>query len=183
MKCPCGTIKENKVLPKGNEKPLLYLVGEAAGRQEIQYNRPFVGPAGQVLRKALKETVLKHTNRVRVGNVVLCRPTNNWGNNRTPTYEEIDNCVEHVIQDITRAAPKLIVLLGKSAAYGIMKRTLPMSQLCKQTDIFTKATVWYTYHPSYIMRLKSEEAFNDYCSFWNKVTEYLICNQPFFSQV
>lgn len=159
--CPCTIPIDKdfiKVPQKGVANPVLYILGEAPGAEEVKNGTPFIGPAGQVLRSAL--AIAKFTN-VRVGNTCLCRPTCNNGNtNRAPTTDEISNCfTENTLKDIQTSKPKCILMLGKSAVYALtMTEKIKMADLIarKITTIYPVPSYVY-YHPSYMMRVQATE--------------------------
>lgn len=89
--------------------PLLLIVGEAPGEQEDRSGRPFVGPAGKVLR----ESILPPAG-VRLGficNSIACRPPGN----RDPTPEEIAACAPLLDELVAALKPDGILALGKVA--------------------------------------------------------------------
>lgn len=84
-------------------------VGEAPGGEEDEVGRPFIGPAGQLLRQAVYQLKI---DKWAVTNTVKCRPPNN----RDPKKPEIVACEGRLRADVKAAKPKLIVAVGGKAA-------------------------------------------------------------------
>ena len=87
-KCLLKNTAKKTVIADGNPKAKLMIIGEAPGREEDEQGKPFVGQAGQLLNKMLAAINLQREN-VYITNVVPWRPPNN----RTPTSEEILQCL------------------------------------------------------------------------------------------
>lgn len=94
----------------GPDDAEILFYGEAPGGEEDAANRPFVGPAGQELDDLLGEACLSR-KRVRVSNVVRCRPPSN----RDPNETERQACMFYTVREIETLKPKIIVALGVSA--------------------------------------------------------------------
>ncbi len=102
--CPLN-IQPGRMEATGAERPLVYMLGEAPGKDEIKQNKQFVGESGQLLRPLIpKEFVAK----LRWNNCVRSRPPKN----RTPEYIELECCRVSVQSDIERSRPKAIFGFG-----------------------------------------------------------------------
>lgn len=130
------------------DSPILMIIGEAPGADEDEQGEPFVGMAGQVLRRALRATgVINRTNTL-ITNVVHCRPPAN----KFPTDESASICVgKWLANEILLAKPKRLMLLGN----------VPLKYVAGMTGITSHRGTWITamgvrtmptYHPSYIIR-------------------------------
>lgn len=86
-------------------------VGEAPGRQEVAYRRPFVGAAGNLLNKALLPGIGVERGQVYVTNVVKHWPPGN----RKPTAAEIRACLPNLVEELQTIRPKVVVVLGATA--------------------------------------------------------------------
>lgn len=82
------------------------VVGEAPGREEDRWGKPFIGPSGQLA----KSWVEPRLGSVPWLNVVSCWP------NRTPTKAEVDACRDNLWAQLSLIDPKLILLFGGVAA-------------------------------------------------------------------
>lgn len=89
----------------------IVVVGEAPGSEEESRGKPFVGPAGIILRKVFKKEAGINLDHCFVTNCLLCRPPKN----RNPKAAEIKECFPSVISKIDELTPKLIVAVGNFA--------------------------------------------------------------------
>ncbi|MDR2625815.1 MAG: uracil-DNA glycosylase [Zoogloeaceae bacterium] len=129
-------------------------VGEGPGVEEDAKGEPFVGQAGKLLDNMLAAIGLRRDHKVYIANAVKCRPEGN----RTPTAEEMTVCRPFLLRQIALVAPRLIVLLGKSAAYSVLDDDRNLSVLRKKPLSFGAIPVVVTYHPAYLLRNLPEKA-------------------------
>ena len=156
--CPLWGQIRNKVPGQGDRNAPLMLIGEGPGQVEDEEGLAFVGPAGQLLTKML-EAIQLPRERVYICNVVKCRPPNN----RVPTPEEAEACRIHLRMQTWLVRPKVIVLLGSTAARSVLD---PEIRITKERGKWTvRKGVWImpTYHPSALLRdpAKKLEAWED----------------------
>ena len=129
------------------------IIGEAPGKDEDDQGKPFVGKAGKLLNKMLSAINIKREN-VYITNVVPWRPPNN----RTPTEDEILECLPILQKQIEIINPKLIFLLGKTAAKAILTTPLQLSKLrkvwhtYKTINMNKNVNVLVSYHPAFLLR-------------------------------
>src|SRR5262245_49700757 len=103
----CPFKSQPKVEPYGAKRPVVYMLGEAAGADEIKEGRPFVGVAGRMLRKHVPEEWLDD-RKLRWNNCVKARPPNN----RTPLAYELAACRQYLEDDIVASKPTAIFGFG-----------------------------------------------------------------------
>ena len=98
------------VFARGNPGADLMVIGEAPGREEDMAGKPFIGPAGQLLDKMLASIGL--TEETAYLTTVV-----NWRlpKDRNPSPEDIALCVPFLQRHIELAAPKVILLVGKTS--------------------------------------------------------------------
>lgn len=124
------------------------IVGEAPGRQERKKHRPFIGPAGQVLRTAMEriEAVLGMEVSWVVANVIQCFPrtADNPDRFRIPTVNEARCCQGSLLHLLEQYRPPLMFLLGQVPQFYV-QRIRPSSK-------HWPARTFPLYHPSYILR-------------------------------
>lgn len=156
----CPFRRQPKVEPYGATRPVVYILGEAAGKEEINEGRPFVGVAGQMLRKHIPKR-WNDDRLLRWNNCVKARPPNN----RTPEPAELAACRQYLENDIVGSAPKAIFGFGAVplgwfglADAGITVwagRYVPVRIRNRSGETHT---CWYfpMMHPSYVSRLVSE---------------------------
>lgn len=92
----------------GEGDPLVLVIGEAPGEREDQSGRPFVGPAGEVLRGLLREAGCRFAF---ITNLLACRPPGN----RDPRADEIEACRPRLLALIEALAPAGVLLVGRVA--------------------------------------------------------------------
>lgn len=156
VKCDdCPLNYRNKVWGEGNCKGNngLIFLGEAPGANEDKHGRPFVGRAGKILNKALKEVGI-HRFRSWVTNVINCQPPQN---NFQATDTKIalkKHCAEGLYEELDFLYNKgfrIIVPLGRNAC-GAFDINGKMGDIRGNIYNFNKYTIIPTYHPSYIAR-------------------------------
>ena len=109
-KCSLYETAHNAVPGEGDINADLVFIGEAPGANEDATGRPFVGRAGNLLERLLKE--IGYTReQVWIGNIIKHRPPKN----RDPLPEEIRACVPYLDLQLKAMDPKLIVTLGRFA--------------------------------------------------------------------
>ncbi|MES2354947.1 MAG: UdgX family uracil-DNA binding protein [Pseudomonadota bacterium] len=148
------------VFGTGNPHAEVMLVGEQPGDQEDLKGLPFVGPAGQLLDRALiaagvdRETVyitnaVKHFKWELRGNRRL---------HKTPAQREVDACRPWLEGEINAVKPRVIVCLGATAAHALLGKDFKVST---QRGHFIKSDfaefVFATLHPSAILRIRESE--------------------------
>ncbi len=163
----CRNIK-HKVPGQGDRNSPLMLVGEGPGRDEDEQGLAFVGAAGQLLTRMLAAVQLPR-ERVYICNVVKCRPPQN----RIPTPEEAEACKIHLRMQTWLIRPKVILLLGATAAKDILGPDVRITR--DRGKWVERKGVWIlpTYHPSALLRDESKkpEAWADMQSLRDKLRE------------
>lgn len=98
----------NLVFGEGDSEAEILFIGEAPGKNEDIERRPFVGRAGQLLRRLIRESGREERD-VYITNIVKRRPPEN----RDPTPEEIEAYKPYLTEQIRIIRPKVIVTLGR----------------------------------------------------------------------
>ena len=145
--CPLCQKIRHKVPGQGDRTAPLMLIGEGPGEHEDEQGLAFVGAAGQLLTRML-EAIQLPRERVYICNVVKCRPPGN----RVPLPEEISACRIHLRMQTWLIRPKVIVLLGATAAKALLN---PEIRITRERGIWTERKgIWMmpTYHPSALLR-------------------------------
>jgi uracil-DNA glycosylase len=137
------------------------LVGEQPGDKEDLQGRPFVGPAGGVLNKALAAAGIDR-NDVYVTNIVKhfkWEPRGKRRIHKKPNAIEITACRPWLDAEIRVVKPEVVVLLGATAAQGIMGRSFRLTQHRGEWLQSTIAPyVLATVHPSAILRAQDDDS-------------------------
>jgi uracil-DNA glycosylase family protein len=148
------------VFGEGPADARVMLVGEQPGDQEDLAGRPFVGPAGQMLNRALVDAGIARET-VYVTNAVKHFKFEPRGKRRmhaTPNASEIEICRFWLDQERALLKPAVIVLLGASAARAVLGRAVTISRERGRPIALEGAVAMVTTHPSYLLRLPDEES-------------------------
>ncbi len=164
--CSLYKTKTNTVFGCGNRSADLMFIGEAPGEREDATGIPFVGAAGQLFDKYLAAVGLRR-DEVYIANILKCRPPHN----RDPLPEEGDACICYLREQVRLIRPKIIVCLGRIAAFRLIK---PDFKITKEHGIMLKKgafVITAVYHPAALLRdaLKKEDMYRD----MKKIKEFL----------
>jgi len=133
----------------------IMLIGEQPGDHEDRRGRPFVGPAGQLLDRALEAVGIDRT-RVYVTNAVKhfkFEPRGKRRIHKKPNAEEIRACTPWLEAELEAVEPKVVVCLGATAAQAVIGRSFKVTQHRGEfVDTPLDALVTATVHPSSILR-------------------------------
>jgi len=159
--CDLWKLGTQTVFGEGGPKAQVMLVGEQPGDQEDLEGRPFVGPSGKLLDKALEEAGIDR-KKVYVTNAVKhfkWEPRGKRRIHKKPNAAEIAACRPWLDGEIAALQPKIIVCLGATAAQSLLGRTFRVTQhrgefLKSDLAPFVMATV----HPSSILRAPDEKS-------------------------
>jgi len=149
------------VFGHGASSAPIMLIGEQPGDQEDLQGKPFVGPAGKLLRAALLEAGV-NIKRVYFTNAVKhfkWEPRGKRRIHKKPNATEISACRPWLEAEIAAVKPKVIVCLGATAAQSLLGRTfrvtLHRGELLKSA---LAPQMMATVHPSAILRAPDEAA-------------------------
>jgi DNA polymerase len=149
------------VFGDGPQDAPMMLVGEQPGDKEDLAGRPFVGPAGQLLDRALKEAGIERS-KVYITNAVKHFKFLARGKIRLhqkPTTPEIKACRQWYEHELAAIKPDLVVAMGATAAQGVFGKLTPINKNrghLIDLDEGIKALV--TVHPSYLLRQPNADA-------------------------
>jgi DNA polymerase len=149
------------VFGEGSSQARVMLVGEQPGDKEDLMGRPFVGPAGAVLDRALQEAGIAR-EEVYVTNIVKhfkWEPRGKRRIHKKPNALQISACRPWLDAEIEVTRPEVVVLLGASAAQGLLGRDFRVTQhrgewIESELAPFVLATV----HTSSILRAPDDES-------------------------
>jgi DNA polymerase len=158
--CPIGAQATQAVFGEGPAGARLMLVGEQPGDHEDLRGRPFVGPAGQLLDRALtrlgwpRETLFL-TNAVKHFKYEL---RGKRRLHKTAAQREAQACAHWLESEITLVEPQAIVALGATAARSLLGRQVAvMSERGQWFERSDGRRVLVTLHPSALLRSEPEE--------------------------
>jgi uracil-DNA glycosylase family protein len=149
------------VFGEGAEGAPLMLVGEQPGDQEDLQGKPFVGPAGKLLERALTEAGIDR-RRVYLTNAVKHFRWTRRGKRRLhekPNAGQVRACRPWLEAEIEVVRPRLIVLLGATAAQSVMGPAFRVSR--QRGEVLPSPfgiPVLATVHPSSILRATDAES-------------------------
>jgi uracil-DNA glycosylase len=150
------------VLGEGPAGATVAFVGEQPGDQEDRQGRPFVGPAGQLLSRALAEAGIEReasylTNAVKHFKFEQRGPRRI---HQKPTPGEVGHYRWWLDKELDFVAPKLVVALGATAVLALAGKSVPVTRARGPIDFGNRHPFrgFLTVHPSYLLRLPDEDA-------------------------
>ncbi|MDB5548695.1 MAG: phage polymerase-related protein [Tardiphaga sp.] len=159
--CPLWEDATQTVFGEGPKTARLMMVGEQPGDKEDLAGQPFVGPAGQILDRALKEAgidrrlvyvtnAVKHFKFVPRGKIRL---------HQKPNTSELKACRPWYQRERDAIKPDLVVALGATAAHSVLGKATPVNaNRGRLIELDEGGRALITVHPSYLLRLPDKEA-------------------------
>jgi uracil-DNA glycosylase len=159
--CPLYKNATQTVFGEGPQTARIMLVGEQPGDKEDLAGKPFVGPAGQMLDRALEEAgidrrivyvtnAVKHFKFVPRGKVRL---------HQKPNTPEIRACRQWYERELAAIKPDLVVAMGATAAQSVFGKITPINKnRGRPIDLDDGTRALVTVHPSYLLRLPDADA-------------------------
>jgi uracil-DNA glycosylase len=159
--CPLWKDATQTVFGEGPTHARIMLVGEQPGDKEDLAGHPFVGPAGQMLDRALEEAgidrstvyvtnAVKHFKFVPRGKIRL---------HQKPATPEIRACRPWYERELAAVKPQLVVALGATAAQCVLGKITPINKNRGHLiDLDEGIEALVTVHPSYLLRLPDQDA-------------------------
>ena len=158
--CPLWEDATQTVFGEGLKRARLMLVGEQPGDREDREGKPFVGPAGAVLDKALDEAGIDRRDAY-VTNVVKhfkWKPQGKRRIHQAPKAEEIKACAPWLEAEIEVVRPEVLVCLGATAVRAIIgSKHRVMRDHGQFVESKLGPTAVPTVHPSAILRADDED--------------------------
>ena len=149
------------VFGEGRAQAKVLMLGEQPGHEEDLAGRPFVGPAGKLLDRALAEAGIDRGD-VYVTNVVKHFKWEPRGKRRIhakPNQAEIGACLPWLQAELDVTRPEVVVCLGATAAQALLG---PRFRVTRERGRWVKAAwaerVLATVHPAAILRAPDDEA-------------------------
>lgn len=178
-RCPLYKQGTQTVFGEGPVHARILMIGEQPGDQEDLAGRPFVGPAGQLLDRALAEAEIKRAD-VYVTNAVKHFKWVRVGKRRLhqkPNAREIAACRPWLEAELALVAPDVVVALGATAAQALMRRTFRVTQQRGEVlDAPWAKGFVATVHPSSVLRTpwpEREAAYADFVRDLKAVKRFL----------
>ncbi|MGH8020676.1 MAG: UdgX family uracil-DNA binding protein [Opitutaceae bacterium] len=154
--CPLWKSGTQTVFGEGPADARVLLVGEQPGDQEDRAGRPFVGPAGKLLDRALEQAGIDRSE-VYVTNAVKhfkWEPRGPRRIHKKPNAREIRACRPWLEAEVDRLGPELVVCLGATAAQSVIGKVVRVTQQRgEKLDTSFGVPALITIHPSALLRL------------------------------
>jgi uracil-DNA glycosylase family protein len=159
--CPLWKNATQTVFGEGPAHARAVLVGEQPGDKEDLAGKPFVGPAGQMLDRALIDAgidrrkvyvtnAVKHFKFVARGKIRL---------HQKPTTPEIKACRQWYERELAAIKPALVVAMGATAAQSVFGKITPINKNRGHLiDLEEGIKALVTVHPSHLLRLPDAQA-------------------------
>ncbi len=170
-------------IPGEGDNPKAFILGEAPGAQEVIQGRPFVGPAGNVLRQLMAVAGLSSTEftghtagpNCWLTNTVKFRPPGN----RKPTDDEVRAARPYLQREwIAVGKPRVVVLVGTIALYAITGKAQSILRAAGKVFYEISNTdglpvyIWPMVHPSFGLRNPGVQPLLE--QDWRKLGEWLV---------
>lgn len=148
--CELHRGRNKPVFAKGNPEAKIMICGMVPADEENKVGKPFVGRAGKLLDQILNDSGLT-LDDVYITNLVKC-----YLRAGLPLEQHwIDSCLSYLITQIGLIRPKVILALGKDAAFTLigLDNKLTLGKVRGQVFSFNEILkVIPSYHPSYLLR-------------------------------
>lgn len=150
LTCKRCHLRENctqVVMGEGGIDKKIMFIGEAPGATEDKQGRPFVGRAGQLLKKIFSAIDIQRKD-VYISNIVKCRPPGN----RKPTISEAKTCSSILKAEFALINPKVIVPMGATAFNHLLDSQNSITD--SRGKWFQRGNYFFlpTFHPAYLLR-------------------------------
>ena len=159
--CPLWKDATQTVFGEGPAHARAVLVGEAPGDKEDLAGKPFVGPAGLMLDRALEQAGIDR-KKVYVTNAVKhfkFVPRGKFRLHQKPTTPEIKACRPWYERELAAIKPMLVVAMGATSAQSVFGKITPINKnRGRLIDLDDGIKALVTVHPSYLLRLPDEAA-------------------------
>jgi uracil-DNA glycosylase len=139
--------------------PAIAFVGEQPGDQEDIEGHPFVGPAGQLLTRAMDDAGIDRAKSY-LTNAVKHFKYEQRGKRRLhqkPTLGEVKHYRWWLQKELELVRPKLVVALGGTAALALAGKQLSVTKV-RGPYAFGEFAGYVTVHPSYLLRIPDAAA-------------------------
>lgn len=163
--CPLWENATQTVFGEGPSHAPVMLVGEQPGDREDRAGHPFVGPAGQLLARALATVEIPHED-IYITNAVKHFKFEVRGKRRVhkkPADAEIAACYDWLRREIELVAPRLLIAMGATATRSLLGRATPIKvNRGKLREYTSGISLLITVHPSFLLRVPEQDGDEEY---------------------
>ncbi len=155
QKCVLHTSRTHTVFGSGNQNADWLIIGDKPSEVDDECGESFSDQSGELLTAMLKAIGLTR-QQVYITNTLKCIPPNN----REPEIDETETCLQYLFQQIKLIKPKLILVVGHSAAQRLLKTHSTMARLRQKVHTLEDVNlpVVVTYHPAYLLNMPADKA-------------------------
>lgn len=152
-RCRLSASRAQIVVDRGNPAAKVLIIGEAPGKNEDLQGKAFVGRAGRLLDRLMKDVGFDTNQDSLIVNVVKCRPPKN----RAPLPEETARCIPFLKKQIELVKPRIILLLGKTAVKHVIPERADDAMADAVGNFFKHPNypgmeLMILFHPAYLLR-------------------------------
>jgi len=159
QRCPLYRNATQAVPGEGPRRATLMLIGEQPGDKEDLAGKPFVGPAGRLMDRALADAGIERS-RTFVTNAVKHFKHEMRGKRRLhkrPNAYETDRCRWWLEHELAIVRPRAILALGATAARSLFGRPMVIGKSRgRELAIEDGTAAFVTIHPSLLLRIKDQ---------------------------
>ncbi len=163
--CPLWEKATQTVFGEGPSHASIMLIGEQPGDQEDLTGHPFVGPAGNILTRALEANGIRR-EQIYVTNAVKHFKFELRGKRRLhkrPVDAEIAACHDWLKREIELITPRLLIAMGATAGRSVLGRATPIKvNRGKLLEYSPEISLLITVHPSFLLRVPEQDKENEY---------------------
>ena len=158
--CPLWRDATQTVFGAGAARAPVMLVGETPGDREDREGRPFVGPAGHLLDRALADAGIDRDDTY-VTNAVKhfkWKPRGRRRIHQTPSKLEVEACRPWLDAELDRVRPEVVGILGATAAKALLGSSFRVTrQRGQRLEVDFAPLAVATLHPSAILRAEDDD--------------------------
>lgn len=170
--CPLWKNATQTVFGEGRTRATILLIGEQPGDQEDLSGKPFIGPAGRLLDRALADAGIdrKATYVTNAVKHFKFEPRGKRRIHKKPNELEIAACHQWLERELQFVEPDVVVALGATAARAVFNRATAIEKnrghLVRDAQSAAPgADLLVTVHPSYLLRVPHEDRDSAYARF------------------
>ena len=154
QRCTLSSSRTNTVFGSGNQNANWLIIGDTPTIEDDQKGNPFTGQSGELLSAMLRAIKLTR-QQVYITNTLKCTTPNN----REPEELEIATCLQYLHQQIMLIKPKLILVMGQSAAQRVLNTHSTLARLRQKIHTLegSNIPVIVTYHPASLLSMPANK--------------------------